>query len=61
MDCSHLLSLVLALVFLTMSVCIYADDDVEDFKLYDNINASEVRAFSFNSLDEHGRVPVSNP
>lgn len=46
---SHLLSLAITLVFLTLSVYGY-DDDLEDFKLYEDISAAEARTFNTSSI-----------
>ena len=46
---SHLLSLAITLVFLTLSVYGF-DDDLEDFKLYEDISAAEARTFNTSSI-----------
>ena len=46
---SHLLSLAITVVFMTLSAYGY-DDDLEDFKLYDDISAAEARTFNFSSI-----------
>ena len=48
---SHLLSLAITLVFLTLSVYGF-DDDLEDFKLYEDISAAEARTFNTSSLGD---------
>jgi len=48
---SHIISLAITLVFLTLSAYGF-DDDLEDFKLYDDISASEARTFNFSSLGD---------
>ena len=51
---SHLLSLAFTLVFLTLSVYGF-DDDLEDFKLYEDISAAEARTFNTSSIS--GYIP----
>ena len=51
---SHLLSLAITLVFLTLSVYGF-DDDLEDFKLYEDISAAEARTFNTSSIS--GYIP----
>jgi len=46
---THFLSLAFMLVFMTLSVYGY-DDDLEDFKLYDDISASEARFLNLSSI-----------
>ena len=46
---SHLLSLAFTIVFLTLSVYGF-DDDLEDFKLYEDISAAEARTFNTSSI-----------
>merc|ERR1712018_1080042 len=48
---SLLISLSITLVFMTLSVYGF-DDDLEDFKLYDDISASEARTFNFSSIGD---------
>jgi len=46
---SPLLSPAITVVFMTLSAYGY-DDDLEDFKLYDDISAAEARTFNFSSI-----------
>ena len=46
---SHLFVLTLALT--TMSVYGFGDNELDDFKLYEDISASEARTISFNNTD----------
>ena len=48
---SHFISLAITLVCLTLSVYGF-DEDLEDFKLYDDISASEARTFNFSSIGD---------
>ena len=48
---SLLISLAITVVFMTLSVYGF-DDDLEDFKLYDDISASEARTFNFSSIGD---------
>ena len=49
---SLFVSLAVTLVFMTLSVYGF-DDDLEDFKLYDDISASEARTFNFSSIGDN--------
>ena len=51
MATSHFLSLAICLVFMTLSAYGY-DDDLEDFKLYDDISASEARFLNLSSIGD---------
>ena len=47
---SHFLSLAITLVFMTLSGYLY-DDELEDFKLYDDISASEARTLNLSNIN----------